>query len=97
MSDVKVLNTSLQSPVELVDNQQQSLKSSVQEALQGYFSKIGDTLVHDLYQMVLAEVEEPLLKAIMHYTRGNQSKAAIFLGLSRGTLRKKLKNYGLLD
>jgi Fis family transcriptional regulator len=31
----------------------------------------------------------------MEYTRGNQTKAAIILGLNRGTLRKKLKIYGL--
>jgi DNA-binding NtrC family response regulator len=37
-----------------------------------------------------------LLAAVMHQTRGNQSKAAIVLGLNRGTLRTKLKQYGLL-
>ncbi|MDP4870221.1 MAG: DNA-binding transcriptional regulator Fis, partial [Gammaproteobacteria bacterium] len=50
----------------------------------------------DLYDLVLAEVEAPLLAAVMHQTRGNQSKAAIVLGLNRGTLRTKLKQYGLL-
>jgi len=29
----------------------------------------------------------------MKYTRGNQSRASIVLGLNRGTLRKKLKQY----
>jgi Fis family transcriptional regulator len=47
--------------------------------------------------MVLAEVEVPLLEAVMEYTKGNQSRAAILLGLSRGTLRKKLKIYGMLE
>jgi len=37
------------------------------------------------------------LKAVLEYTKGNQSKAAILLGLSRGTLRKKMKKFGLLD
>jgi Fis family transcriptional regulator len=46
--------------------------------------------------MVLAEVEAPLLEEIMHYTRNNQTKASQMLGLNRGTLRKKLKQYGLL-
>ncbi len=50
-----------------------------------------------VYQMVLAEVEAPLLEEIMEYTRNNQTKASIMLGLNRGTLRKKLKQYGLLD
>jgi Fis family transcriptional regulator len=45
--------------------------------------------------MVLAEIELPLLEAALQKTRGNQTKTAILLGLSRGTLRKKLKQYNL--
>lgn len=81
---------------QLVTNQKQLLRSSVQEALQGYFSTIGDSLINNLYGLVLGEIEEPLMKAVMQFTHGNQSKAAILLGLSRGTLRKKLKIYGML-
>jgi Fis family transcriptional regulator len=46
---------------------------------------------------VLAEVEAPLLEAVMARVRHNQSKAAKLLGLNRGTLRSKLKQYHLLD
>ncbi|MBU0456287.1 MAG: DNA-binding transcriptional regulator Fis [Pseudomonadota bacterium] len=73
------------------------LRNSVQVALSNYFAKLDGALVDNLYQMVLSEVEEPLLRAVMSHTKENQSKAAILLGLSRGTLRKKLKQYGLLD
>jgi Fis family transcriptional regulator len=45
--------------------------------------------------MVLEQVEEPLLEAVMRYSAGNQSRAAEILGINRGTLRKKLKSYGL--
>jgi Fis family transcriptional regulator len=41
-------------------------------------------------------VEAPLLEQVMQYTRNNQTKASNMLGLNRGTLRKKLKQYGLL-
>ena len=53
---------------------------------------------HDAWadDMVLAEVEAPLLETVMRYTRDNQTKASIVLGLNRGTLRKKLKQYGML-
>lgn len=76
--------------------QKQPLRHSIKEALHDYFGKIGDALTCNLYEMVLAEMEAPLMEAVMSYTRGNQSKAAILLGISRGTLRKKLKQYGLL-
>ena len=46
--------------------------------------------------MVLAEIEAPLLEEIMAYTRHNQTKASVMLGLNRGTLRKKLKQYNLI-
>jgi len=45
--------------------------------------------------MVISEVELPLLKAVMNYARGNQSKAAEVLGINRSTLRKKLEKYDL--
>lgn len=77
--------------------QRQPLRHNVKDALHHYFGQLGDTLVNNLYEMVLAEVEAPLLEIVMRHTKGNQSKAAILLGLSRGTLRKKLKIYGLLD
>lgn len=77
-------------------SEQHSLRSTVTEAIHTYFDKLGNQAVVNLYEMFLAEVEEPLLRAVMENTRNNQSKAAIILGLSRGTLRKKLKQYELI-
>ena len=45
----------------------------------------------------MCEVEYPLLKSVMHHTRGNQSRAAEILGINRSTLRKKLEKHGLND
>ena len=80
----------------LITAQQQTLKQSAKEAFQNYFMKLGGEATNNIYQIILGEVEKPLLEAIMRYTRGNQSKSAVMLGLSRGTLRKKLKIYGYL-
>jgi len=49
--------------------------------------------IDDLYDMILAEVEPPLLQAVMEKRRGNQLQAAKMLGISRGTIRKKLQRY----
>jgi Fis family transcriptional regulator, factor for inversion stimulation protein len=49
----------------------------------------------DLYEIVLSEVERPLFTKVMQHVRGNQTKAARLMGINRGTLRKKLKKYGL--
>ena len=77
-------------------NQVRSLHESVEIAVDNYFSHLDGQHVTDVYDLVLQEVESPLLDAVMKYTRNNQSRAAEVLGLNRGTLRKKLKRYGLL-
>ena len=97
MDNTEILNMPAEATIGFIDQKQQSLKRNVEDALQNYFGKLGDMMIKNLYWVVLAEIEEPLLKAVMRYTRDNQSKAAILLGLSRGTLRKKLKNYGMID
>ncbi len=76
--------------------QAQTLRDSVSIALNNYFAHLEGQDVTDVYEMVLSEVEAPLLEEVMKYTRNNQTKASILLGLNRGTLRKKLKQYGLL-
>jgi Fis family transcriptional regulator len=74
----------------------QSLRDSVTAAVRHYLKDLDGQLSTDVYQMVLAEIEAPLLEEIMAYTRNNQTKASIMLGLNRGTLRKKLKQYNLI-
>ena len=81
----------------VVAHKNQPLHDSVRQALESYFAQLTGQIPSNLYDLVLAEVEVPLLEAVMEYTRENQSRAAILLGLSRGTLRKKLKIYGMLD
>lgn len=76
--------------------QAQTLRDSVAIALNNYFAHLDGQEVTDVYNMVLSEVEAPLLEEVMKYTRNNQTKASVLLGLNRGTLRKKLKQYGLL-
>ena len=74
-----------------------SLRDSVTRAVKAYLEELDGQMGSEVYQMVLAEVEAPLLEEIMAYTRNNQTKASQMLGLNRGTLRKKLKQYGLLQ
>lgn len=72
------------------------LRDYTEEALQKYFGDLNGHRPGDLYDLVLGEVEEPLFKAVLDYTKGNQSVAADILGINRATLRKKLRHYQLL-
>ena len=68
----------------------------VEHAVREYFIALGDEVPTDLYELILAQVELPLLKVVLEQTHGNQTKCAQILGLNRGTLRKKLKTYHLM-
>lgn len=75
---------------------EQPLREAVDVAMRRYFDHLDGGTVTDLYAMVMAEVEAPLMAAVMDYTQGNQTRAAEILGLNRGTLRKKLKQHDLI-
>lgn len=70
----------------------QPLSRYVERSLEAYFTALnGHTPPNDLYDMVLSQVEPPLLNAVLRHCKGNQSKAAEMLGMNRATLRKKLR------
>lgn len=50
---------------------------------------------NNVHKRILAEIQVPMLQATLQFVRGNQSRAAIVLGLSRGTTRKLLKKYNV--
>lgn len=91
----KTLNTQLAAEHN-TEVQERTLRDSVEVSLSNYFRQLDGQPVTDVYQLVLSEIEAPLFEAVMTYTKDNQTKASEVLGLNRGTLRKKLKQYGLL-
>ncbi|MFE8031918.1 helix-turn-helix domain-containing protein [Thiohalocapsa marina] len=62
-------------------------------ALRCYLSHMHGHAVEDLYQLVLEEVERPLIETVLECADNNQTVAARMLGISRGTLRKKMKTF----
>ena len=73
-----------------------TLKNSTESALEKYFKTLNGTKPDNLYNLVIKEVEAPLMKKIMEYTENNQTQASKTLGINRTTLRTKLKEYKLI-
>jgi len=95
MTDMPIGNNT-----ELENSQQEAQTTSgiqerVQESIEKYFDNLDGQSTNDIYNMVINEVEQPLLRAVLKHTRGNQTRASEILGINRGTLRKKLEIYGL--
>ncbi len=76
---------------------QSALSECVTRTVRRYLADIGDTeCAEGLHALVLREVEVPLLREVLAFHDGNQSRAASALGINRATLRKKLAAHGLL-
>ncbi len=73
-----------------------TLREAVAQAVRRYLHDLRDCPAGDLYEVVLNEVEPPLLREVLHHHDGNQSRAACALGMSRATLRKKLRQHGIV-
>ena len=77
------------------ERRKQPIRRSVQSALELYLGDLNGHEVNDIYHVVMSEVEPAILDVVMNHVQGNQTHAAELLGINRGTLRKKLKQYGL--
>jgi Fis family transcriptional regulator len=71
------------------------LAACVKQSLERYFNDLNGEKTAGVYDMVIHEVEKPLLEIVMRNVKSNQCKAAEILGINRNTLRKKLKLYKL--
>ena len=77
------------------DTRDSELSACVRKMMKQYFHDLDGEVATDIYDMVVANVEKPLLEVVLHHTEGNQTRAAELLGLNRNTLRKKLTQHGI--
>ncbi len=70
--------------------QEQSLEAIVEAKLRSSMNGIEKLDKGDIYNIVIEQVERPLIRYLLEKTRGNQVRAADILGINRNTLRKKI-------
>lgn len=67
------------------------------EGKSGVSSELAEVLASDNLKEVIPRVEQILIDRVMRRVKGNQSKGSRILGISRGALIAKLKEYGVPD
>ena len=72
------------------------ISECVKRSLDRYFRDLDGETPSEIYDMVLNQVERPMLEVVMRHVKGNQTLAAQLLGINRNTLRRKLNEYDLL-
>lgn len=75
---------------------QNDISACVTGALEKYFRDLDGEMPCSIYDMVLKNVEKPMLEVVLRHADGNQTLAAEMLGINRNTLRKKLTEFNLL-
>ena len=69
------------------------LTLTVEEAVRAYLRDLDGELPCNLFETVISQIEKPLLQTVLEHCENNQSKTATYLGINRGTLRKKIKQH----
>lgn len=69
------------------------LTFNVEEAVRAYLKDLDGELPCNLFDTVISQIEKPLLQTVLEHCENNQSRTATYLGINRGTLRKKIKQY----
>jgi Fis family transcriptional regulator len=64
----------------------------VRKALEKYFKDLDGERPRTVYDMVLKNVEKPMIEVVLTHAEGNQTVAAKWLGINRNTLRKKIEH-----
>ena len=72
------------------------IADSVFRTLDQYFRDLDGERPAAIYDMVIRNVERPMLEFVLQQAKGNQTVAADMLGINRNTLRRKLTDYDLL-
>ena len=67
------------------------LADCVKRSLERYCKDMDGEKPTSIYDMVLKNVEKPMIEMVLGRAQGNQTLAAEMLGINRNTLRKKMQ------
>ena len=67
------------------------LADCVKRSLERYFKDMDGEKPTSIYEMVLKNIEKPMIETVLGHAKGNQTLAAAMLGINRNTLRSKMQ------
>ena len=67
------------------------LADCVRRSLERYFKDMDGEKPTSIYEMVLKNIEKPMIETVLGQAKGNQTLAAEMLGINRNTLRSKMQ------
>jgi DNA-binding protein Fis len=72
-----------------------SLGKTIKNETLAYINKMNGQGVSNLHNLFITEAEKSLISTVLSHLGGNVTKTATYLGINRGTLIKRIKDYGI--
>jgi len=91
----KIISTHV--PIECEKSSDEYFYEIVEKKVNEYLSMSDVRTTKDLYLVFDREFKRGLLRAVLNFTRNNNTQAATITGLNRGTLRKYIKIAGIVQ
>ena len=74
-----------------------TIEDCMRASVEQYLKDLRGATPGALHALFMGAAEKPLLDVVLRHAEGNQSRAAEWLGINRNTLRRKLREHGLLE
>jgi DNA-binding protein Fis len=94
LSNINVINVS-RGTLKMDDGT--TLSDFTRQFMTNYLFNLGKDKPKNLYKTLVSDITRPLIVHVLNRVRFNQVKTAKILGVSRGTLRMWMKQFGLFD
>lgn len=72
-------------------------KAFTRESVRLYLESLNGHKINHLYDLVIKETEKGMIIEVLAWCHGNRSKAAELLGITRTTLRNKMRKLNIAD
>ncbi len=72
-------------------------KAITRESVRIYLESLNGHSTNRLYDLVIEETEKGMILEVLKWCKGNRSKAADILGITRTTLRNKMRKLKITD
>lgn len=72
-----------------------NLQQYTRQTVKNYLRCMEDHQTENLYDFIIDEIEKGIILEVLEYTKGNQTQSSKILGITRTTLRNKVRKHSL--
>lgn len=79
----------------MIDSNNLNLQNYTRQSVKKYLLDLEGHQAKNLYDFIIDQIEKGIICEVLEFTDGNRTKASEILGITRTTLRSKVKKHQL--